>query len=39
MQENLDMAKKDKPFKRNWISSDRYTKQRHKDQPYQNENR
>ena len=30
-QENLDMAKKEKPLEGNWISSDSSTKQRHKD--------
>ena len=29
--ENLDMAKKGKPFEKNWISPDSSTKQRHKD--------
>ena len=31
-QENLDMAKKEKSFEKNWISSNSSTKQRHKDQ-------
>ena len=33
-QEDLDMAKKGKPQKRNRISSNSSTKQRHKDQLY-----
>ena len=38
-QENLGMAKKGKTWERTWIFSDNRTKQRHKDQLYQSENR
>ena len=39
IQENLNMAKKGKPWERNWIPSNISTKQRYKDYLYQNKNR
>ena len=36
---NVELAKKEKPQERNRISSNRSKKQRHKDQPYHNKNR
>ena len=38
-QENVRVAKKGKPFERNWMSSHSSTNQRHKNQPYQSKNR
>ena len=37
--ENLEMAKKGKPYERNRISPESNTEQRHKDQLYQSKNR
>ena len=37
-EENVDEAKKWKPWKRNWISSNGSSKQRHTDQSYQSKN-
>ena len=37
--ENVNVAKKGKPYGRNWISSNSSSKQRHKDQSYQSNSR